>query len=244
MEKHPDREISTALLASMSKFFPIHALATDAGAAALADALIKIETLLPKGQLGTNPFMMAKSQGGIDAETEAEFHLTSQNPVLLNSFGTYLIMYNIPSLPQMPPSTRLLQALWPRLQTYAIRNHSDPLWHICDAGARGGNESAAAGCFGEWHARIPALQAQLNEVRKELWMALPNEDTNGKPFSGSYWCETDYDDLDFSKSHWGEKTYAKLRLIKEKYDPDGLFICHHCVGSEKWTKASNLNCRV
>lgn len=31
MEKHPDREISTALLASMSKYFPAHYIATDAG---------------------------------------------------------------------------------------------------------------------------------------------------------------------------------------------------------------------
>jgi hypothetical protein len=42
MEKHPDREISTALLASMSKFFPAHVIATDAGATAVADAIVKV----------------------------------------------------------------------------------------------------------------------------------------------------------------------------------------------------------
>jgi hypothetical protein len=187
--------------------------------------------------------MMAKGQGGLSPAVEEEFHMTSQNPVLLDTFGTWLIMYNIPSLPQMPPSSTLLKTLWPRLQTYAIRDHSDPLWQICDSGANG-NESAAVDCMGTWHARIPALQTKLEQVRQALWEALPNEDGNGNPFSGSYWCETDYDDLDFSKSHWGEVTYKRLLEVKAKYDPEGLFICHHCVGSEKWTKESNLNCPV
>ena len=61
--------------------------------------------------------------------------------------------------------------------------------------------------------------------------------------SGSYWCETDYDDLAFQRSHWGTN-YEKLLAVKDAYDPDGLFICHHCVGSERWTKESDLNCRV
>ena len=29
--------------------------------------------------------------------------------------------------------------------------------------------------------------------------------------------------------------YARLRAIKEKYDPDGLFFLHHGVGSEDWS---------
>lgn len=56
-------------------------------------------------------------------------------------------------------------------------------------------------------------------------------------------CETDYDDREFQLSHWGDEVYTKLLAVKRKYDPDGLFICHHCVGSEFWTKESNLNCR-
>ena len=38
--------------------------------------------------------------------------------------------------------------------------------------------------------------------------------------------------------------YPKLLAIKDKYDPKGLFVCHHCVGSERWTKESKLNCRA
>ena len=36
--------------------------------------------------------------------------------------------------------------------------------------------------------------------------------------------------------------YPRLRSIKEKYDPAGLFVCHHCVGSEDWT--ADGNCRL
>ena len=97
-------------------------------------------------------------QAGLDAATAAEFRQTSQNPVLLDAVGLWLIMYNIPSLPQVPVSSRLLQTMWPRLQVYAIQNHSDPLWATCDAGAAG-NETAAVDCMATWHARIPALQA-------------------------------------------------------------------------------------
>ena len=150
-------------------------------------------------------------------------------------------MYNIPSLPQMPTSSRLLQTLWPRLQHYAKIGQTDPLFAVCDDGANG-NESAAVTCMDRWHARIPKMQAQLQQVRLALWKALPNTDADGKPFSGSYWCETDYDDLDFTVSHWGTQ-YPKLLAIKDKYDPNGLFVCHHCVGSERWTKESKLNCR-
>ena len=38
--------------------------------------------------------------------------------------------------------------------------------------------------------------------------------------------------------------YAALLSVKDKYDPHGLFVCHHCVGSERWTKESDLNCRA
>jgi hypothetical protein len=37
--------------------------------------------------------------------------------------------------------------------------------------------------------------------------------------------------------------YKKLLAVKRAYDPDGLFVCHHCVGSELWTAESQLNCK-
>lgn len=50
---------------------------------------------------------------------------------------------------------------------------------------------------------------------------------------GSYVSESNYFDRSWSKSFWGGN-YARLRAIKNKYDPDGLFFVHHGVGSEDW----------
>jgi FAD/FMN-containing dehydrogenase len=51
------------------------------------------------------------------------------------------------------------------------------------------------------------------------------------PAAGAYVNEADYFEPDWQQSFWGEN-YPKLAQIKRKYDPDGLFACHHCVGSE------------
>jgi FAD/FMN-containing dehydrogenase len=51
------------------------------------------------------------------------------------------------------------------------------------------------------------------------------------PGAGAYVNEADYFEPDWQRSFWGEN-YPKLAQIKRKYDPDGLFTCHHCVGSE------------
>ncbi|HYV67426.1 MAG TPA: FAD-binding protein [Myxococcales bacterium] len=55
------------------------------------------------------------------------------------------------------------------------------------------------------------------------------------PGTGSYVNETDFFEPDWQRSFWGEN-YPRLLQIKQKYDPEGLFFCHHCVGSEQWTK--------
>jgi FAD/FMN-containing dehydrogenase len=51
------------------------------------------------------------------------------------------------------------------------------------------------------------------------------------PGAGSYVNETDYFEPDWQESFWGPN-YARLLTIKRTYDPDGMFSCHHCVGSE------------
>jgi hypothetical protein len=40
--------------------------------------------------------------------------------------------------------------------------------------------------------------------------------------------------LSWQSEYWGEN-YPRLRAIKNKYDPDGLFFVHHGVGSEDWS---------
>lgn len=51
------------------------------------------------------------------------------------------------------------------------------------------------------------------------------------PNAGTYPNEADYFEPNWQQSFWGEN-YAKLLEIKKKYDPDNIFSCHHCVGSE------------
>ena len=54
------------------------------------------------------------------------------------------------------------------------------------------------------------------------------------PNSGSYVSESNYFNNAWQKEYWGEN-YSKLRAIKSKYDPEGLFCVHHGVGSEDWS---------
>ncbi len=52
------------------------------------------------------------------------------------------------------------------------------------------------------------------------------------PDAGSYVNETDYFEPDWQQSFWGAN-YPRLREIKRRYDPAGLFRVHHGVGSEE-----------
>jgi FAD/FMN-containing dehydrogenase len=67
-----------------------------------------------------------------------------------------------------------------------------------------------------------AVGKSMDEIRKLL------------PRVGSYVWETDYFQPHWQEAFWGEN-YARLRAIKDKYDPDGLFFLHHGVGSEDWS---------
>jgi FAD/FMN-containing dehydrogenase len=61
------------------------------------------------------------------------------------------------------------------------------------------------------------------------------------PNSGAYVNEADFFQKNWQQAFWG-KHYKKLLALKKHYDPQGLFYCHHCVGSEYWTE--NGMCRI
>ena len=54
------------------------------------------------------------------------------------------------------------------------------------------------------------------------------------PDSGAYLTEASYFQKDWQRAFWGPN-YSRLRGIKAKYDPEGLFFIHHGVGSEDWS---------
>jgi FAD/FMN-containing dehydrogenase len=54
------------------------------------------------------------------------------------------------------------------------------------------------------------------------------------PDAGSYVSESNYFNRDWQQAYWGGN-YARLRAVKSRYDPDGLFCVHHGVGSEDWS---------
>jgi hypothetical protein len=54
------------------------------------------------------------------------------------------------------------------------------------------------------------------------------------PSPGAYVSESNYFEADWQKAFWGTN-YARLRAVKDRYDPEGLFFVHHGVGSEDWS---------
>lgn len=91
------------------------------------------------------------------------------------------------------------------------------------------------------NAEIPSATQAEREIGKamaELKRIAPN--------SGSYLSESDFFETNWQESFWGSN-YTRLRRVKTKYDPDGLFFVHHGVGSEDWsndgfTRRSALLC--
>lgn len=58
---------------------------------------------------------------------------------------------------------------------------------------------------------------------------------NIAPNSGSYVSESNFFNKEWQQEYWGTN-YPKLRAIKDRFDPDGLFYVHHGVGSEDWSE--------
>ena len=73
---------------------------------------------------------------------------------------------------------------------------------------------------------------RAKKARVTAAMAIIREATPG---AGSYVNETDYFQADWQREFWGEN-YPRLLEVKRKYDPDRMFVCHHCVGSEDLEK--------
>jgi FAD/FMN-containing dehydrogenase len=54
------------------------------------------------------------------------------------------------------------------------------------------------------------------------------------PGAGAYVAESDFFESAWQESFWGSN-YPRLAAVKRRYDPAGLFVVHHGLGSEEWS---------
>ncbi|KAG0258885.1 hypothetical protein DFQ27_004393 [Actinomortierella ambigua] len=87
-----------------------------------------------------------------------------------------------------------------------------------------------------WEDRTPL--SQQRRIQRTLTTAMDRL-RKLTPGSGAYTNEADPEEPRWQNAFWG-KNYPRLRAIKRKYDPKGLFVCRLCVGSDDWS--DDLNC--
>ena len=68
--------------------------------------------------------------------------------------------------------------------------------------------------------------AQIHSAMAALKTAAPD--------AGNYMSECDFFQSDWRRASWGDH-WTRLNQVKKRYDPDGLFVVHHGVGSEAWS---------
>jgi hypothetical protein len=85
----------------------------------------------------------------------------------------------------------------------------------------------------------PGLRGHEPDLREARGNAGKVRDAMGElrklvPDAGAYVAESSYFQPNWQTAYWGGN-YARLRAVKQKYDPEGLFFVHHGVGSEDWS---------
>ncbi|MEE4378237.1 MAG: BBE domain-containing protein [Candidatus Competibacteraceae bacterium] len=80
---------------------------------------------------------------------------------------------------------------------------------------------------------ITGLEPDLNEAEEKAGRigAAMQIIRSLTPGAGTYANEADYFEKSWQEEFWGPH-YPQLLEIKKRQDPDGLFRCHHSVGSE------------
>ena len=63
------------------------------------------------------------------------------------------------------------------------------------------------------------------------------------PDTGTYLNEADPNEPDLPEAYWGTN-YLRLLGLKRKYDPQGVFWCAPCVGSQDWQLVDGRLCRT
>ncbi|KAI8819507.1 uncharacterized protein EV422DRAFT_115583 [Fimicolochytrium jonesii] len=95
-----------------------------------------------------------------------------------------------------------------------------------------------------WHvvtANFWADDANAAQILQKRRATTAQTKVLAKLSSHAYINEADEAEADWQNAFYGTH-YKYLLRIKNKYDPAGLFVCHQCVGSERWS--ADGNCRV
>ncbi|KEZ41909.1 hypothetical protein SAPIO_CDS6605 [Scedosporium apiospermum] len=86
-----------------------------------------------------------------------------------------------------------------------------------------------------WPDTLPADAAQ--QIRNYVTFNATAALRKLAPDSGAYFNEMDPYEPDWQYSAFGAN-YPRLKAIKDRYDPEGVLYCRHCVGSEAWVENS------
>jgi FAD/FMN-containing dehydrogenase len=83
---------------------------------------------------------------------------------------------------------------------------------------------------------IPGHEPDLTVARRDARAISRSMDELRKIVAnpGSYVSEGNFYEQSWQRAYWGTN-YPRLRIVKTKYDPEGLFFVHHGVGSEGWS---------
>jgi FAD/FMN-containing dehydrogenase len=81
----------------------------------------------------------------------------------------------------------------------------------------------------------PAMNPQVAQKHADAIDAAMRPLRRLAPAAGCYIAESNFFNEHWRDEYWGEH-YPRLRRIKARYDPRGLFFTHHGVGSEDWSE--------
>jgi len=89
-------------------------------------------------------------------------------------------------------------------------------------------------------ALLPDASTQVNDLYADNLQRLTEDLEALLPAAGAYFNEGSHTEPQWQSKFWGGK-YERLFEAKAFYDPENMFSCHKCVGSEYFEQCSNMN---
>jgi len=97
------------------------------------------------------------------------------------------------------------------------------------------------------HATTSVSFSALDRTARDAAIKASNVYADGlrelAPNTGAYVNEASKYEPSWQKTFWGDN-YERLLKLKRELDPDDVFWCQPCVGSERWQEVDDLLCRI